>query len=727
MKKNFVKFSSLLLVLLILLSTFMSINFTATAAETQKVERSYDIAVVFDNSGSMYQNSMAWCRAKYAMEIFASMLNYENGDRLRIYPMWSVTTDGSQPISGGSTDAIEVLSEADFDKISNLYTVDDNGTPFAPVWEAQADMKTSNATDKWLIVMTDGKFNQKQRNETVPDISGKDLRDMLINVASDDLKVQYLGFGKATNLESAENKNFYAKKSTDESLKDDLINICNAIFQRSVMPKDRLNGKKLEIDLSMKNLIVFVQGDNAKIKSLTDENGKEIPIILNSGQRKYSTVKAKRYKDIAKVDKTLAGQVVTFGECPTGKYTLNYTGSADAVQIFYEPDVDIQVTVTDAKTKKKVDASSGAINAGEYILESKIVDSKTGKDVTKHELMRKDGSDVVLKTFVKTSEEPDGVEYENGAKINLKPNENTEITVVGTYLKDYTITSKGNPDLDWMNNLVVKPPKAEFEVKAEVLQDGSWYKLSDNAEWEPVKLTLTLDGKALTEEELERTNLSINASDDLPLRVERIEGESAYNVYIAQDENGKYTEPDTGIYSVKVGATYTDKYGEKTESDDRVSFEIQKYSKIWRWLIYVVGLIALALLIWFILTRKAWPLKMEFVQDLGKGRTQSHSIKIGKKGELEIVPVYSALNVKVVKNTPLYKALSNRANIKVVEVEKPRKSISSYSINHMKFSSSTNFKFSGQPFSGIISNNTPISVTFNDVHGTISGTIKINK
>ena len=62
------------------------------STKTEKPEKTRAIAIVFDNSGSMYtimsatqDNRWAWCRATYAAEVFASMMN--EGDQLIIYPM----------------------------------------------------------------------------------------------------------------------------------------------------------------------------------------------------------------------------------------------------------------------------------------------------------------------------------------------------------------------------------------------------------------------------------------------------------------------------------------------------------------------------------------------------------------------------------------------------------------------------------------------------------------
>ena len=62
---------SMLLVLTLLLSCVAVVRPPAHAAS--KAGSTRTIAIVFDNSGSMYQKErMEWCRATYAMEVFAS-------------------------------------------------------------------------------------------------------------------------------------------------------------------------------------------------------------------------------------------------------------------------------------------------------------------------------------------------------------------------------------------------------------------------------------------------------------------------------------------------------------------------------------------------------------------------------------------------------------------------------------------------------------------------------
>lgn len=583
------RISSLLLMLLMVVSVFCTIPFTASAATVTKSEKNYDIAVVFDNSGSMYQNQ-GWCRAKYAMEIFASMLNYDK-DKLHIFPMWEVTTDGSQPNSGGSYAAIEVKSKKDIDKISNLYTVRPSNTPFAPITEAYNYLKTSSADEKWLIILTDGAFNQEARGQG----ASIDLQKRVSSLASKEIKVQYLGFGGATALKANEANNFFAKKSSDTSLKDDLIGICNAIFQRSILPSNRLSGEKLNLDLSMKNVIVFAQGANAKIVSLKDSSGKEVAVTLDSGQRKYSDIKAKGYAD-APIDTSLAGQVVTFAACPKGEYTLSYSG-AEKIQIFYEPDVDIDISFTNSDGQK-IEKPEDFV-AGEYTVNSKIVDASTGEDVTSHELM---GNDVKLSTYVKTSKDAEKKEYANGSKIIFEPDDSTEIWVEGEYLGKYKISSKDDKRWDWLNPIKIPPKPVAFILEATVLQPDSWFILKEHDSWKPIKVSMLLEGQQLSDEQLDKVKLVIQTDNDLKYRYEPIFGESAYNIYIAQDESAKYIEPETGKYQLSITATYTDEYEETIPSNtEKTTFEIQKYSKLLRNLI-TLGIILLVLIILAIIT-----------------------------------------------------------------------------------------------------------------------------
>ncbi len=633
MRKKSKILTKILLLMLVLLMTLTSIQITtagaasftstqvaARSSSVTKVEKTYDIAIVFDNSGSMYGGSFYWCRAKYAMEIFASMLNYDT-DKLTIFPMWEVVTDGSTPDSGGSYAAIEIRSKSDIDKISNMFTVNPSHTPFEPVIEAYDYLQSSSAEEKWLIVLADGIFNFDTRENANNYINSgetkyktdykKDnkLHKDLLALASDSIKVQYIGFGQAVDLSSESNRNFFAKSSTDSSLKDDLVEICNMIFQRSILPDNRRVGKTLNLDLSMKSIIVFAQGDGAKITSLKNADGKEIPVILDSGQRKYSELSCDDAiyggpQPGPKVDKTLAGQVVTFGACEKGEYTLEYSG-AEAIQIFYEPDVDIEVKLT-ANDGSVIDGSDELIE-GNYHISSKIIDAETGDDVTNHELL---GSDVKLRTRVKTSGDSDYKDYPNNADITLSEDSKTEILIEGEYLGMYTITSKDSASLEWMREIKVRKPAVDFKISMTAAEKE--YVIADHNNWEPFRVSMTADGIPLTKEEMDRTTFTIFPADGINYRFEKLSDESAYLVYIAQDESGEFVAPEKGVYNLKVAAKFVAENGEEVVSNSQeASVNVQKFSALVRTLtvifIILIILIILAIITFILHKIKVFP------------------------------------------------------------------------------------------------------------------------
>ena len=680
-------------------------------------QKSYDIAVVFDNSGSMYNTDDRWCKAKYAMEIFASMLDYSNGDRLTIYPMWAVTT--TEDTSGeGSWDPIVIDSIDKIDRIHYMYTVypaDPNvsvGTPFEPVTEAYTALagNTKDNVDKWLIVLSDGKFNQNERYKD----AGVDIKSEFDKMASEDIKVQYLGFANAAQITSG-NPNFHSLKSSDTGLRNDLVGICNKIFQRSELSGDKLSDDKLTLEISMRKIIVFVQGEDAKINSLT-QDGKEISMISNSKQRKYSENKTNVHPD-APVDNTLFGQVVTFDACQEGICTLDYTlGNNGKVQVFYEPDVDVTLSLIDSDGQE-VDPQKGEIIPGDYTVKYGLVDSKTGKDVTTSPLM----DPVKLKAVVTTS---DGktTEVGNGGTVNLKADKNTKIVVEGTYLDKYKITSEGSGKFPDFFKIAV--PKVNLKVKTQVQQGESWYKTGDHKNWKPIKATLTIDGKPLTSEQMKAVDIKVNFSKDIAYNIEKVDDKSLCYIHIGYNENGDYKQPSTGGYKVTVTATYTDEYKKETTAKSSDDFEVQHYDKFWRWLLWIVIIAGIILLIVFILTRKALPKSMYL-------KLQGDLVDIDiSDGNVELASVMypGTLSCVAKRNSMLFQKFGSGASIKVSEPV-PSYDVISYKIGNKAEYTRVDGVFvdsKGSPFSEtIVRHGTRITIERKD-RPTIEGKISMN-
>ncbi len=610
-----------LTVLLVFSTMSVSVFAENEDSEITKAKRKYEIAVVYDNSGSMYGDE-SWCRAKYAMEIFASMLNYDEGDKLSIFPMWEVTTSGDEntPPAGESienTDIIQIESQKDVTKISKMLTLNADGTPITQVDRAYnylSGINDETVTDKWLIVLTDGRFDDENGKK----MESSKVEKTLLSKANNGIKVQYLGFGsEAATFEENVNAGFYAKTSKNATeLRKDLIDICNTIFKRSRLDDEYYDGKNLELEISMNKVIVFIQGKNAEIVSLNNNStGEQIKITSNSGKIIYSKLGAADYKD-APYDDSLYGQVVTFGECKADQYTIDYKGATN-VEIFYEPNVDIKIVMK--KDGKEIDYKKDTVYPGEYSFEYLIVDKSTGKDVTESDLL---GDDVDINGTAKITngEKTREEKLESGGTLDLKAGDEIFFNVTGTYLEDYTITTKDNMK-EHTINIEDFPDVPKFDADINVLQEDDWYTLKDRESWKPIKVSFTVGGETLTDEQMKRVAANFTIEPELPFTYEIIPGESALAVHIAKDENGNDIIPDsetgepdiTGNYDIKVTAKYTDENGKvSNEATDDDSFKIEKYSPLVFKIIGLILLLALAILIHILRHRPAFPSNMLF-------------------------------------------------------------------------------------------------------------------
>ena len=587
MKKSSLFKRMLIFVLIAVFALSGVVTVDAAPIETKTGEKPYVIAVAYDNSGSMYGNSGEWCYAKYAMEIFASMMDLTGRDQLMVFTMHSINTEG---VSGAKR--FEVKSVADIDKIHKMVTPSAGGTPFTPVEEAYNYLKAAdpnNEKERWLIVLTDGAFDG---------LNGNNLKKKLVNMADGtNINVQYIPFGGSVLSDDSSSDAFHASPniSGNDALRTELVSVCNKIFERDEL-KNRLNGQTLTIDLSMKRVIVFVQGKGASITALKDSDGNPVKVLMDSGTRKYSDYSNGNGGHASPMPndvKDQQGQVVTFGACTKGTYTLEY--SADMVQIFYEPDVTLKIEFVNQDGTVE-DFSDKSVPPGEYTFNAKLIDRVTGEDVSGHELL---GSNVTIDASIKYKGETP-IDLKPGDKVDLKPGKGVDFDITATYLDRYKLNDRDCPDLPDFSNINVEVPVPELSIKADIKQPNAWYTLKTHKNWKPIRLDLKMDGAPLTDDQLKNATLNVwfeGTDKNIEYHTELLYGDSAVNVYIGTDETGKYTAPKTGGYTLKAGAKAYDKYGVEanTKKDAEVDFTIKNHSfalEILKWIIIILAALA---------------------------------------------------------------------------------------------------------------------------------------
>ena len=719
--------SSIMAILLCVVMIFGSLTVRAVGnnSEVTKDETSYDIAVVFDNSGSMYKDGERnrWSYAKYSLGIFASMLDY-NKDKLTIFPMWKITSNSTK---SGLSDRLDITSSSDVNKIRYIYTPNPDYTPIDVCNRAGNYLSGSSKDEKWLVILTDGGFTELNSNNSLDVLSDGTVKNTIKSFKKDGIKVHFLSFGESAKLyDIADNENIFNNKARNaEDLQNKLIDICNSIFQRNELSERFFDPKTGDINLEVSSnyLFVFTQGKSNKINLVDDKGNQFQPSqsikISTDNDEKYSAgespgksinynKKVREYK--SKLPK-LSGSIVTFKNCPKGKYKLG--GISDKVQVFYEPDVYVDIALKkDGKRLSQSDLDKG-LNPEEYELEYALYDSTTKKPVPKEANLGEN-----LNAYINNEDKA----YKSGEKIKLNPESNLDIEVKGDYLNGkYKISSNDNGNINLMG-IKVLSEKDYYKVKVDVKQADGLYTLMEHGGWKPIKVSVTRDGKKLSEEELK--DLKISMSEKIPFSKKMLVKDSAYEIEIGKNKKGEYIAPQCGDYTITASIKHADEYGREMTGSDSATIAVTPLPAWLIWLIWIIIIAAIIALIIFILNLPAWPARMVCViekPEKAKGR-----ISISPSGgTMRIVPFKRELSATVKKNSKLKDKFSKNASVKVISVI-PNKKIQSYSIGQKTYTKENKFlDDSGKPFQDVIRNGTQISMTFTS-SDPLSAKIKVN-
>jgi len=322
---------------------------------------SRQINLVIDDSGSMFNDGTQpldrWSQAKYSLEVFAAML--EHDDSLNVYRM---SDFGSNPNAGPQLR----MSGADpmSTRVAKVHAMQmvGGGTPYAPVQRAYADLASSKASAKWLVVLTDGKFDDRTTADVQSDLSG---------FAASGVSVAFLAIGSdaATIANDPAHHIYFAHATSSSDLLGLMTNFSNLIFERSLLQQS--SPGHISADVPLDQALVFAQGPNVSIGSATTGSKKTSPVSsvgvawANNQQAQDGGVLVD-----AVPNKGLQGTIATFTDIPQGDTVFNV--KAQTINIFYKPHVKFGIELD--KGGKAVDADK--IVGGKYTLRYGFVNNK---------------------------------------------------------------------------------------------------------------------------------------------------------------------------------------------------------------------------------------------------------------------------------------------------------------------------------------------------------------
>ena len=536
-----------------LLINEMSSTVSANSGQS-RIQESKSIAVVFDNSGSMYtNNNKAWCRATYAMEVFAAMMN--DGDTMAVYPMHPIEIDGKQ---FSRTNPVVISGPKDAESIRKMYTPNAADTPIEAIVEAYNGLIQTSG-EKWLVVLTDGDVfyenGSNLGNATVQKLTER--FDQYIN----NVNILYLGIGSVAAMPALTGGKcqFHADKASDSAeVLNKLTNMCNMIFGRDTM---KVSGNAIEMDVSMKKLIVFVQGKDVSDIRVTGITGAEIGSRGETHRTKYSELGAGGYTAAKSIDQNLQGMIITYENCRAGSYQLSYTGEASNVIAYYEPDVDLVVNFLD-KNGNLVDPMKDQLTAGEYILQYGLWDLQLDT-WTESELMGNTHFTVDY-TINGTPYQTSTDERRGAEPIALSANDELDAVISADYLSGYHLEKTGNAF-----GMPIRIGFRSFEPEdftVSISGGASEYPLSKLEETGKYKLTAAYQGTPL---QPGNGPGSFTPTVEIPgcnigVEYQPLADGSGYEISLHY--NGDPLRTDTGSFTLNYSVTYTDEHNETGKS-----------------------------------------------------------------------------------------------------------------------------------------------------------------
>ncbi len=531
-----------------------------------KNEIQRNIAIVFDNSGSMYvKGEKAWCRATYAMEVFASMLN--KGDSLSIHPMNPIEISGNEY----TMDSPFVISDpSQAAQIRNIYTAQAMDTHIETIDAAINYLAGTQSVKKYLIVLTDGQvFYEGGKELSVADTQQK-LAERFNNYVGPDLNILYLGIGSKVAMPEMNSEYYFGEKASEsENVLSALTMMCNKIFARDILPDSHISGNTIDFDITLSKLIVFVQGENVSDVKVTGKNG-AIATPAGSAKTQYSSLGAGNYQKSGQsaVDTSLQGMLVTYTDCSVGSYDISYSGKASNVEVYYEPDADLDFVFTDEEGNL-VDPES--LYKGNYKVQFGLKDAKTGELITSDLL----GDPVYEGKYVVNDKEypikHSGKSGETPVALDVGDTFTAELTA--SYLNGYSIT-KTAKDFGWPDGSLTVAAKPAGDVKLEITGGDKVYNLNNLEQGGRYIAKVFYLGNQLTGAELESVDLKWNP-DKSNAEIKQEFKDDHYELSLHYKDPSNPIETKCGKCTVTIHAFYTPDGSNETSGSSPLTYKIE--------------------------------------------------------------------------------------------------------------------------------------------------------
>ncbi len=564
------------LCLLFLFGVFFAANCFAAENGPSRV-----INVVYDDSGSMYENNDdvvvdTWCQAKYSMEVFAAMLG--PNDTMHVYYMSDYQGGGNKgprlTLNGGDG------ATANVNKI-HAETTRAGATPFHSVRKAYSDLAAETADERWLVILTDGAFEDGR--------TSREEVDAYLTQKDPDISVMFLAMGPdaAGITQKQEDNIFYVEARTNSQILGQITGICTRVFNSNRLEVNP-STKTISFDVPMGELTVFAQGANVKINGVKTEDGRLIKSAKAPVKVSYSSCDAVNYSN--EPTKDLLGSVVTFvDDFESGTYTLDVTG-AESIEVYYKPNVEVAMYLTDSEGNEVTDIEN--LEVGDYTISFGFVKAGTDQPVNQSALL----GNITYEANVTNNGVLHEQTYASGDTIHLEEGPLT-VEIIARYLDYNSVSTTRSYDIFRNKNVTFRLRKDPlFDLKSGGRLDENQY----------LELELQADDHIITEEEWEAMSLpDVTLTDKKSssriqgFRCEKTDEIGIYRIYPVLPEDGaRSVEYEDFSYEIEFCQQFGEEswYGKEEKTmrfrDSRSWFEKNKDA-----IILTIKLVLLAVLI----------------------------------------------------------------------------------------------------------------------------------
>lgn len=385
------------------------------------------INLVIDDSGSMFDppDPKRWSYAHYALQVFAAML--DENDSLSVYRLSDFRSGDSGPVLvlDGASSASSRVGAVLGMKMQGY------GTPYRPVQRAYEDLRSSQAAAKWLVVLTDGQWDDGRVPISTVQSNFESWVDANRTETSS-LKVAYLAVGSgAASIANEPERGIFAESTASSAEVITRLNgFANRIFQRSEIS---LTAQQAIVpDITLDQVLVFAQGADVTVGDIETEIDAVAPnavVDVRYNAANGDAMSAGRPVP-AQPDTGLVGKLAFYPAVPAGDSVIDIAGAQD-VHVTYKPRVAFGAELVNADGEI-VDADK--IVGGTYTLNYGFMDEQC------HLIQ----SDLLGKVEYTASISHDGelVEerFQSGDSIELERGD-VEIEAHATYLAGFTASA----------------------------------------------------------------------------------------------------------------------------------------------------------------------------------------------------------------------------------------------------------------------------------------------